>query len=281
MGQYLEVINREYRRGAFRFAVLDFDGTLSLIREGWQKIMKGYFYEELMKAPGALNESEESLKACVDEFVDVNTGKQTIYQCICLVEEINKRGGIPLDAQEYKDEYQRRLLEEINYRLKGLEDGTLNPRSYTVPGGIELLKSLRDRDVKIFIASGTDEVYASHEAELLGVTEYLSSKVYGAQRDYKSFSKKMVIERIMQENGLNGEELVGFGDGFVEIENVKEHGGFAVGVASDEKNHDGRIDEWKRERLINAGADIIVPDYSQLKVLMNYLYPKGDDGDVV
>lgn len=272
----IEIINPAYRRGRFRFAVLDFDGTISLIREGWQKIMKGYFLEELKKAPAAKDESEGSLIACVDEFVDVNTGKQTIYQCICLVDEIAARGGTPLDAQDYKDEYQRRLLEAIDKRLKGLEDGSVDPLSLTVPGGIELLKALKAHGVRIFIASGTDEIYAAHEAELLGATQYLSAPVYGAQRDYKTFSKKMVIERIMRENGLAGEQLIGFGDGFVEIENIKEHGGFAVGVASDEKYHDGRVDAWKRERLIGAGADIIIPDYHKLDVLIDYLFPKEE-----
>ena len=272
--EYLEVVNPDYDRGHFKFALFDFDGTLSLIREGWQKIMKSYFYEEMIKAPAARAESEKSLRECIDSFVDINTGKQTIYQCFALVDEIKKRGGDPLDAQEYKDEYQRRLLNEVSYRIEGLEKGEFQPEEYLVPGGNEILKALFNRQVKMFIASGTDEVYAEHEAELLQVTGYLAAKVYGAQKDYKSFSKKMIVNRIITENNLSGTELLGFGDGFVEIENVKERGGFAVGVATDEKNHDGRIDEWKRERLIRAGADIIIPDFSDVPQLMNYLFPK-------
>lgn len=272
--QYLEVVNPDYDRGHFRFALFDFDGTLSLIREGWQKIMKAYFYEEMMKAPAAGAESEKSIRACIDDFVDINTGKQTIYQCFALVDEIRKRDGDPLDAQEYKDEYQRRLIDEVRYRIEGLEKGEIQPEEYLVPGGEEILKALFNRQVKMFIASGTDEVYAEHEAELLQVTRYLAAKVYGAQKDYKSFSKKMIVNRIITENNLSGTELLGFGDGFVEIENVKERGGFAVGVATDEKNHDGRIDEWKRERLIRAGADIIIPDFSDVPQLMSYLFPK-------
>lgn len=271
---YIEVINPDYRRGCFRFALFDFDGTLSLIREGWQKIMKTYFYEELIKAPGAKSECEQSLRSCIDEFVDINTGKQTIYQCIDLVDEIQKRGGNPLDAQDYKDEYQRRLLEEIRDRIDGLENGSIQPVEYLVPGGETILKALWERGLNIFIASGTDEVFAEHEAALLQVTKYLAAKVYGAQRDYKTFSKKMIVQRILTENRLSGCELVGFGDGFVEIENVKESGGFAVGVATDEKHHDGRIDKWKRDRLIRAGADIIIPDFSDVPALMTYLFPK-------
>ena len=32
---------------SFRAALFDFDGTLSLIRSGWQDVMTPYFYEEL------------------------------------------------------------------------------------------------------------------------------------------------------------------------------------------------------------------------------------------
>ena len=269
---YLEIINPDYSRGRFKFALFDFDGTLSLIREGWQKIMKGYFFEELSKAPAV--EGEPELRACIDEFVDMSTGKQTIYQCISLAEEIEKRGGKPLDPQDYKDEYSRRLLDEVGHRIRGLEDGTIDPSELLVPGAIEILKELSSRGVRIFIASGTDEIYAAHEAELLGVTKYLAAPVYGAQRDYKSFSKKMIVERIIRENGLQGCELAGFGDGFVEIENVKERGGFAVGVATDEKHHDGRVDAWKRDRLIRAGADVIIPDFARAAELAQYLFPE-------
>ncbi len=51
-----------------------------------------------------------------------------------------------------------------------------------------------------------------------------------------------------------------FGDGYVEIENVKEVGGTAVGVATAEPECD-RVDEWKRQRLVGAGADFIIPNF--------------------
>ena len=79
---------------------------------------------------------------------------------------------------------------------------------------------------------------------------YFGHQIYGAKDDYKTFSKKMVIERILRENAIRGEQLLSFGDGYVEIENTKEAGGLAVAVASDEANNgSGRMDEWKRERL--------------------------------
>ena len=272
----LEVINGKSGKGNIKFALFDFDGTISLIREGWQSVMKSYFFEELKNTPLGKEEDDDSIRRCIDEFVDINTGKQTIYQCFPLVEEIVKRGGKPQEAMDYKDEYLRRLMEQIQYRIDGLEKGELDRMEYTVPGAYEFLEMLKKHGVRLFLASGTDEEYAKHEADILGVTQYFDGKVYGAQRDYKSFSKKMVVERIIRENNLDGEELMGVGDGFVEIENVKEAGGFAIGLASDESGRSGKPDVWKRERLIRAGADIIIADFANIEELENYIFGKDE-----
>ena len=259
------------RNGSFQYAVLDFDGTLSLIREGWQQIMIPYFTDILVHTPeGALRDPAE-LHALAREFIFFHTGKQTIYQCIALAEEIKKLGGTPEDPQVYKDEYHRRLLVRIDDRLKGLADGSIDPETLTVPGTYELLSMLQNHGLALYLASGTDETYVKSEARLLKVDHYFEGHIYGAQRDYKAFSKKMVIERILRENQLAGSQLLGFGDGYVEIENVKAVGGTAVGVASDEAERQG-IDEWKRERLKRAGADVIIPDYRNLDDLEAYLF---------
>lgn len=268
----IEVIKEFPQRGKFKSALFDFDGTISLIREGWQMIMKPYFMEVLEQTPNA--GSGEDIESCVHDFVDFLTGKQTIYQCMQLAEEVKLRGGTPEDPQAYKDEYHRRLSIRIADRLAGLKNGTLDPRNLVVPGSFELLEGLRERDITVYLASGTDENYVLEEAELLGVTKYCNGGIYGAQKDFKLFSKKMIVNKIIETHRLHGYELAGFGDGYVEIENVKEAGGFAAGVASNEASRCG-VDEWKRGRLIKAGADVIIPDYSQPEQLLDYLFPRG------
>ncbi|MCA9101374.1 MAG: hypothetical protein KDA63_09505, partial [Planctomycetales bacterium] len=57
-----------------------------------------------------------------------------------------------------------------------------------------------------------------------------------------------------------GDQIVGFGDGYVEIEEIRRVGGVAIGVASEEEARVG-INDWKRQRLTRAGADIIIGDY--------------------
>ncbi len=268
---FVEMVTERKKGMLFRYAVLDFDGTLSLIREGWQAIMIPYFAEELQKTPGGREKSFQEMEELAKEFIFLHTGKQTIYQCIALKEEIEKLGGTAQNPQTYKDEYHRRLMERIDHRLKGLESGEIDPETLTVPGTYKLLDLLREYGVQLYLASGTDEEYVLKEAELLKVAPYFEGRIFGAQREYQSFSKKMIIERMLREHGLMGEELLGFGDGYVEIENVKSVGGLAVGVASEEKTRQG-IDEWKRERLIRAGADAIVPDYRDIAALEKYLF---------
>ena len=70
---------------------------------------------------------------------------------------------------------------------------------------------------------------------------------------------------------------MGFGDGYVEIENVKAVGGVAVGVASNEKEREG-IDQWKRERLIQAGADRNHWRFPLPELLLENLFGGKEDG---
>ena len=57
------------------------------------------------------------------------------------------------------------------------------------------------------------------------------------------------------------------------IEEVKRVGGVAVAVASDEVNRRG-INAWKRNRLVQAGADIVVPEYREQEQLVAWLFDK-------
>ena len=265
---HIEIINPHVPRGHVRHALFDFDGTVSLIREGWQGVMIPMMVEALRETPA--HESDEELDAVVNEFVAQLTGKQTIYQMIQLCQEVRQRGGEPLAPLEYKWMYLDRLWERIKGRVAGLKSGEIEPEEMMVPGAVPMLEALRARGVSCYLASGTDEVYVLDEAAALGLPPYFAS-IYGALDDYQNYSKKMVIERILDENNLSGPELAAFGDGYVEIEDTKAVGGIAVGVASDEVNRRG-INEWKRERLIQAGADIIIPDFREHERLMAYLW---------
>jgi phosphoglycolate phosphatase-like HAD superfamily hydrolase len=268
----IEVLRPDLPRGRFRSVLFDFDGTLSLIREGWPQVMIPMMVGVLRETGTA--ETEAELAGKVEEFVMRLNGRQTIYQMIQLAEEVRRRGGAPLDPLAYKHRYHDLLMGRIEDRLAALAEGRAGPQEWTVPGSHAFLEGLRRRGVTLYLASGTDLKYVRREAELLGLAGFFGGHIYGALDDYKSFSKQMIIERILREEGLHGEELLGFGDGFVEIEEVRGAGGVAVAVASDEVNRRG-VHAWKRDRLVRAGADIVIPEYRRHELLLRWLFAEG------
>ena len=227
----IEWINPVDSLQQIQFCLFDFDGTLSLIRGGWQEVMISYGVEVLQETK--TDEMAWQLEELVTEFVTELTGKQTIYQMIRLAEEVKLRGKEPADPLDYKHEYLRRLMLRVGHRRQGLLDGTIDPEELLVPGSIQLLTLLQERGITMYLASGTDDPDVKLEAKALGIDGYFAG-IFGALDDYKRFSKAMVIERIISAHNIDGSRLLGFGDGFVEIENVKEVGGIAIGVASDE-----------------------------------------------
>ncbi len=269
MTSTIETLNPGATASNARVALFDFDGTVSLIRAGWVEVMVPMMVECLLELK--TGESEEDLRALVEDFVGRLTGRQTIYQMIEFVEEMKKRGGQPLEPLEYKHIYLDLLNERIKDRIKALEEERTAPDEMMVPGARRLIEALKERGLKLYLASGTDEQYMKREAALLRVDQYFDGGLFGAQDDYKSFSKKILIGRIIARSEFQGPEFLGFGDGFVEIENVKEVGGVAVGVATDEP-FCVQVDPVKRKRLASVGADWIIPHYNAHDELMSALF---------
>jgi len=269
-GTSIEIIREPKGRGNYTRALFDFDGTLSLLREGWQSVMAPMMVEELAGLPGS--EPEDELCAYVDDLILRTTGKQTIYQMMDLCNEISIRGGSPLDPAVYKKKYLDLLMECIKNRLEGVRCGQIDPQDMLIPGSYAILDALKEHGVQVYLASGTDEANVREEAELLGIAPYFGERIYGAIEDYKNYSKARVIERILQDNNIAGDQLLGFGDGYVELDNTVAAGGTAIGIATDEVNKDGRIDVFKRDRLAGVGADIIMPDFSDAGTLVAYLF---------
>ena len=75
----------------------------------------------------------------------------------------------------------------------------------------------------------------------------------------------------MTEHKLHGSELLVIGDGPVEIRECRKGNGVAIGIASDEVRRYG-LNKEKRSRLIKAGANVIIPDFSQGDLLLKLLF---------
>jgi phosphoglycolate phosphatase len=252
-----------------KVVVFDFDGTLSLIRSGWMEIMVPLCVEQLAALDSG--ESEAALSQVVEEFVWRLTGKETIYQMMALADAIQARGGQPLAPAAYKRMYLDRLWLKIRDRIESLRDRSADPEKFLVPGSLALLEDFTRRGLRLYLASGTDDANVKEEAALLGVARYFDGRIFGAQDDLSRFSKALLVREIVSRAGFQADELLVFGDGYVEIEEVKKVGGIAVGVATAEPDC-LTLDEWKRQRLVDVGADFIIPNYLELQQLAAALF---------
>jgi len=251
-----------------RVVLFDFDGSLSLIRTGWMQVMIPMMVEILSDLK--TGETEDQLRIVIEDYVWRLTGLETVYQMIELANQVKLRGGTPLDPLVYKHQYLDRLSHVIKDRVEALRRGNCPPDQYLVPGSRAILEDLQARGLRLYLASGTDEIYMKEEADLLDVSRYFDGGVYGALDDVNKFSKRILIQRILQSPDIKGDQLIGFGDGYVEIEEIKQAGGVGIGLATDEPECQNP-DEWKRQRLIGVGADYIIPNYLSYRELLSQI----------
>jgi phosphoglycolate phosphatase len=249
--------------------VFDFDGTLSWLRHGWPDIMVNLFLEYF---PFQTGDDAESVRSrLLSEILSLN-GQPTLHQMRRFVELMAAKGALSPRPEELLVEYQWRLDEVIEERSARVQEGMAFPDHFVVFGARALLRKLAERGIELTILSGTLEDRVREEAALLQVAPFFEDRIYGSPPDATGFTKRMVLERILADHGLEGGQLLSFGDGPVEIHHTAELGGLSVAVASDEEvNGSGIPDPRKERQLVEAGAHLLVADYRDPDALLDLL----------
>lgn len=252
--------------GSVRHVLFDFDGTLSVLRQGWEPVMQSVMLGAI--CPAAAPPPDE-LVAEVHEYIDRSTGKLTILQMQWLAAKVQEYGGEKqaLSAAEYKQKYLQELMRSVSIRLEALESGAVDAETYLMRGAREFVAALAEKGVSLYIASGSDHVDVVHEAQALGIAAYFEERIYGALDESETNGKERVIQRILDEHQLSGKELLVIGDGPVEIIEGSQRGALSLGVASDEVLRSG----WNQDkiaRLTRAGADFLVADFEHFTQLV-------------
>ena len=247
----MEILNKNTPQCAVQAILFDFDGTFSLLRDGWEGVMQPLMMELL----GAEREAE------IVSYIAESTGIQTIHQMKWLAAQVEAQQGKSLDPWEYKAEYNRRLMETVRTRREKLQTKNTAVEEFLVRGSIPLLHALQEKGIEMFVASGTDEPDVIAEAQALGIAHFFT-KIAGAPLGAENCAKEDVIRSILSA-GYSGEALAVVGDGKVEIAIGREAGARTLGVA---------VNDEVRARLIHAGADVIVEDFSDLTGLMRFFH---------
>jgi bifunctional ADP-heptose synthase (sugar kinase/adenylyltransferase)/phosphoglycolate phosphatase-like HAD superfamily hydrolase len=277
-GSEIEIVTSLPERKEFTHVIFDHDGTISVLRQGWESIMEPMMVKTILGENEA--DMDEALRnhvvAAVRDYIDKTTGIQTLLQMKALVHLVRRFRCVPesriLDEIGYKKIYTGKLSEMVDGRIKKLERRELNVEDFTIKGVVDFLKALDQRGVVLYLASGTDQEDLELEAQILGYRSLFGNRLYGATGDVAKEAKRMVLERILSDvGGEASARLLTFGDGPVEIRETHKKGGYTIGVASDEIRRYG-INLHKRTRLIEAGADLVIPDYSQMNLLLPLLF---------
>jgi rfaE bifunctional protein kinase chain/domain len=276
-GSEIEIVTAPPKAGPVTHAMFDNDGTISVLRRGWESIMESVMVRSILgAAENGIGEGQHRrIRERVREYIDTTTGVQTLSQMQGLVELVREFGFVPaeqvMSAPAYKAIYDQELLALVSPRIARLESGELRAEDCMPQGSLALLRALHAAGVELTLASGSEELDVVAEATALGYAALFQGRIHGAVGDLKVEAKKTALERILSARGSSRAGLfVTFGDGPVEMRETKSRGGYAIGVASDEDRRSGW--NWsKRARLIRAGADLVVPDFAQWKTLLELL----------
>jgi len=276
-GSEIEIINDRKEKPDIQYAIFDHDGTLSTLREGWEHIMAPMMIKAILgeKYKDAGVDIYKKIEERVNEYIDKTTGIQTLVQMKGLVDIIREFGFVPeeniLDEFGYKKIYNDELLEMVKIRERKFANGELSLDDLTVKNAIAFVKKLYDAGIQLYLASGTDEEDVKSEAHTLGYDHLFTGGIFGAVGDINIEAKRIVLNRILDKIGHDAStQIITFGDGPVEIRETRKRGGLTVGVATNELRR-YELNPKKRTRLIKAGADIVIPDFSQYSKLLKLL----------
>jgi rfaE bifunctional protein kinase chain/domain len=273
----IEIINRWNDKLNIKYAIFDHDGTISTLREGWELIMAPVMIKAILgdKYKNAGLDVYTKVEERVKEFIDKTTGIQTLVQMKGLVDIVREFGFVQeediLDEFGYKKIYYEELLNMVRVRERKYANGELSLEDITVKNAIPFLQKLYNAGIQLYLASGSDENDVIEEARTLGYEYLFEGRIYGSVGDVNIEAKRIVLDRIMEEIGQDAStQVITFGDGPLEIRETRKRGGLTVGLATNELSRYG-LNPSKRTRLIKAGADVIIPDFSQYEKLLKLL----------
>ena len=217
----------------------------------------------------ALSQMEWSIRRAVqEETIKVNCDKKTNSQ---IVDRINK--GIEYYDDLPETSEMTEMLKAQTPRLFKLYEAVLNgfcrdknlikakknPEEFRIKGSMEFLQMLKDNGVKNYFVTGAvvEKGMGMHEeVEALGYKigkDELVEDIIGSTWTEK-MPKDMVMQKLLKELGVKGENVLVIGDGRAEIQAGVPMGAFVVSRLSENA-------DFQRELHRKLGTDIIIKDF--------------------
>ena len=261
----IEII-RPFQGGSLSVGLFDFDGTISDERVGWPNLIVSNNVAFLIALTSPRLEHQRAAKMVIAD-IEKTIGIPTYLQMKRLRTMIEEHGydGPELDIKMFKDAYNDALVGMVASRRAALQTGEMTIDDLRIDGAMELLRGLHKRLSRgVYLASGSDVDAVVESVEHLGYSEFFprdriaGAGTLGPEED----AKEAVVQKLPHEEGIRGEELVTFGDGFPEMLHTYRAGGVGVGVVSRDHSYYEHLGHFtlkqKENRLVHAGAHILV-----------------------
>ena len=230
----------------------DLDGTISLVRHGWQEVMTAVMAEVLLAAGGDAELAAGLARAVVDE----TNGTPVTRQMETLASRARDLGLAAIDTPSSAVEYQTRIK-----RLSAARREQGPASALLVPGALEFVSWARGVGFPCALVSSSSLVDVEADLVALSMAELFGPLVLAPDdaADSGAFSKLTTFWDLLGRTGAPS--LIAFGDGPGEIQAAVAVGGTGIGVAFDPSDPDQPAPALAA-RLRQAGAALIIRDFN-------------------
>ena len=244
--------------------ILDYDGTLTTFRKGWEFILYPYVKNLIDKNHN--KDTNPELEVDLEHLV-AHAGGTTPRQLMGrLADLVEKYTGKSESIEHYVSEYGKIFNAEIARRVDSFDDDS---ESYVISGVRQLLEFLKSKKTLNYVVTGSCGKAVTKELAILSMRDDFLG-VYGADGSTIGNHKELAIEEIITKHGLLASEVLIVGDGSTEMRAAVKMNLPSLGIASDE--HNGGLCSQKRTLLVDIGANAIVEDYINFKDVWEWLH---------
>ncbi|WDE98228.1 HAD hydrolase-like protein [Lentisphaera profundi] len=239
-------------------AIIDFDGTLTRVRCGWEDKMKEFFLSKIFTDKTTLSpELSQEARSMCDEWIAQAPGT-TIVQQISALANILDFCKITYDFDRLIDEFDIYSSDWEYQRVNECkESGELE--SLMLLGARKFLEDLQALGYELHLLSGTSHEKLIFECKTLGLSHFFKH-IQGFETHLAMPYKPQSIRKTIADYKYEVKSTLIIGDGLTELNAGRELKCPCIGVAIDE--NDGKsCDTHKLQILKDAGFEDIISDF--------------------
>ena len=227
-------------------AILDYDGTLSRLRQGWPEYMREFFFRTAFPKGFYSTTASELEVACsekLNHFIKNAAGTHYETQIDILFDAL-KELQRPFSYEKTTNDYLQFNKQWVEDRLlQHRENKTLD--QLLLVDAEQMLITLKEQGYDLFLLSGTGSKELKYECQFLGITHYFQ-EIIGYTQDAPDPFKPKVIANILRQGNYNAPSSLVIGDGLTELKAGRENNCQCIAIAIDEELGFG-IDPLKAE----------------------------------